>query len=769
MKRRSATRDGDGVTGPDVSGQSAFELLGSRAHAQPPGAIDVRNHPDVLIRDDNIGQRHIPVGHGVTLPTEVAPPAPAATRVESRRDLRAFVPAAVIVLLWLVWVGSSGGYAAETWYPSAFVVFSLWVAVLAFGRQVLPKSRAARAGLLAFAALVALNYLSIAWATAKGSALGASNQLALYLLVAWIFAVLPWTPRALVAALGTWSLGVCVFCAVALIDATSAHTLTSFFINGRFSTPMQYSNATGALGVMAMWPALILSSRRELPFWLRGCFLGVAAFLAGFATLPQSRAALLGLILTGPVALLAASDRARLAARMAVVGGTLAVCLPRTVSVDNAVNANGNVSPVLSHAAVAMLVCAIAALLLGIVFSLAEDRWAAPLARRRERWRAARGRSGPSPRTVRRGAAVVALVVVVAGGVAAAPGVVHVVHSVIRNGNSDASTSTGSTRLLSASPEERFDYVRVALHLFAGDPVLGIGSGNFGRRYDALRRFVKHSQYTHNLPLRVLSETGLVGALIFVVLVVALLAGLVAATRRRNDLGRAGAVIAMCVSGYFLVHSCLDWVDEFPALAAPAIAIPLAAIAAAWRPDAAPGAARGSRVPRALRTPVARRVAGAAGVLAAVVVLVALTASYVSLRLVDRAFATFRSNPGQAYSNLSTAQSINPLDVNPITSEGTIALYLGDTGRASRAFERAVRRQDDWYPRVELALIDAQAGRFDAAVRQMDAAIRMDADDPIVDQARADIAAHHRLNPFTVNSQILNEGNVTSAVQSTVR
>jgi hypothetical protein len=45
----------------------------------------------------------------------------------------------------------------------------------------------------------------------------------------------------------------------------------------------------------------------------------------------------------------------------------------------------------------------------------------------------------------------------------------------------------------------------------------------------------------------------------------------------------------------------------------------------------------------------------------------------------------------------------------------------------------------------------------------------MDADDPIVDQARADIAAHHRLNPFTVNSQILNEGNVTSAVQSTVR
>jgi hypothetical protein len=683
------------------------------------------------------------------------------------RDLRAFVPAAVIVLLWLVWVGSSGGYAAETWYPCAFVTFSLWVAVLAYGRRVLPYSRAARIGLLAFAALVGLNYLSILWAAAKGSALGASNQLTLYLLVAWIFAVLPWTPRALVAILGTWSLGVCVFCAVTLIDATSAHTLTSFFINGRFSTPMQYSNATGALGVMAMWPALVLSSRRELPFWVRGGFLGVAAFLAGFATLPQSRAALLGLILTGPLALLAAADRTRLAARMAVVGGTLAVCLPRTVSVDNAVSANANVSPVLSHAAVAMLVCAIAALLVGVILGLAEDRWAAPLARRRARSRAARGRPALSPRTIRRGAAVAALVVVVVGGVVAEPAVVRVVHSVVRKGNTDA--STGSTRLLSASPEERFDYARAALHLFGGAPVLGIGSGNFGRRYDALRRFVKHSQYTHNLPLRVLSETGLVGALLFILVLVALVAGLVGATRRRNDLGRAGAVIAMCVSGYFLVHSCLDWVDEFPALAAPAIAIPLAAIAAAWGQEPALGVERVRRVPGALASPIARRVAAAAGVLAAVAVLLALSSSYVSLRLVDRAFATFRSNPQGAYRDLSRAHSLNPLDVNPITSEGTIALYLGDTGRASRAFARALRRQDDWYPRVELALIDAQAGRFDAALTQMDAAIRLDVDDPVVDQARADIAAHRRLNPFTVNSQILNEGNVTSAVQSPVR
>jgi hypothetical protein len=679
----------------------------------------------------------------------------------------------VVIVVWLVWVGASGGYAPETWYPTAFVMFSLWVAVIGFGGRVLPASRHARIALLAFAALVGLNYLSIIWAPAKGSALAASNQLALYLLVAWIFAVLPWTPRALVAVLGVWSLGVSVFCAVTLVDATSAHTLTSFFINGRFSTPMQYSNATGALGVMAMWPSLILSSRRELPFWLRACFLGVAAFLAGFATLPQSRAALLGLILTVPIAVLASSDRIRLLTRMAVVGGTLAICLPRTISVDNAVSANGNVSPVLAHAATGMWVCALGALVIGLCLGILEDRWAGTLARRRDRAVAA-GRRRVSPRAARRGALAAALVVVVAAAVVAAPAVSHVYHSVVRNGKTDA--STGSTRLLSTSPEERFDYARVALHLFSGAPVLGIGSGNFGRRYDALRRFVKHSQYTHNLPLRVLSETGVVGALIFVALLAALVAGLVMAIRRRNDLARAGAVIALCVSGYFLVHSCLDWVDEFPALAGPAIAIPLAAIAAAARPgedrerpgeDGKRARARRGRGGAGFRR--WRPAAAAAGGLAAFAVLVALGTSYVSLRLVDRAFATFRASPTQANRDLSRAQSLDPLNANPITSEGTIALYRGETARATRAFERSLRRQDDWYPRLELGLIDAQAGRFADALTQMDAAVRLDVDDPVLDQARAAVAAHHRLNPLTVNSQVLNEGNVTSAVQTTVR
>jgi hypothetical protein len=702
----------------------------------------------------------------VTLPTALsAPPDRRGTVLSDavRRDVRPLGAGGVLLALWMLWIGKSGGYSAETWYPSALGVLSLWVAVLVWGRRVLPENRIARTALLTFAALVALNYLSIVWATSAGSALDAANQLALYLLVAWIFAVLPWTPRALALMLGLWSLGIGVFCAFAVAGAASASSLTLFFVNGRFSTPMQYSNATGALAVMGMWPALILSSRRELPVWLRALGLGLAVFLADFATLPQSRAALLGLVLTAPVALLASSGRIRLLGRMIVVGAALAVVLPRTVSVDNAVSAGGNVTPILRHAADGMLITSIAAVVAGLVLAWLDSH----LLGRVEASLTDRVRRAAS-RIPRVAALAVAVVVIAGVAVAVEPKVDHFVHTVVAKGNTDA--STGSDRLLSTSPEERFDYVRVALHLFSGAPVLGIGSGNFGRRYDGLRRFVKHSQYTHNLPLRVLSETGVVGEALFLFLLVTLVVGMARTARRRGDLGRAGAAIALCVSGYFLVHSCLDWVDEFPALAAPAIGLPLAAIGLAG-PGPASGAGRGGRAWRGLRgSPVVtRRLAWATSAAGGLLMLVALGTAYLSLRLIDRAFTVARAAPSQAYHDLSVAGSLDPLSANPVTSEGTIALYLGDTSRSQHAFARAIAKEDDWYPRLELALIDADQRRFAPALQEIDRAAVLDVDDPLIVQARALIVRHQRIDPVAFNKQVEQEGNATSSLQPAIR
>jgi O-Antigen ligase len=695
----------------------------------------------------------------MTLPTAISDPA--------RRDLRALVPAGLVLAIVFVWIGANGGYAPETWYPSALVMLALWGVVVGAGGRVLPADPAARLALLAFAALVGLNYLSILWAGSPGDALAAANELSLYLLAAWIFAVLPWTPRSLAIALGLWSLGIAAFCGVRLAQAASAASLTDFYVNGRFSLPMDYSNATAALAVMGMWPPLVLSARREAPAWLRGIGLGLAVFLVDFSTLPQSRAALLGLILTGVLAVIVASDRLRLLVRYAVVGGALAVCLPRTVAVGNAVSAGGYVGPVLRHAATAMLVTSVVAALLGMVIGVIEDRLAAGR-RPREASRPPRLKWTPRGRRALLATGAVGLLVVVAAAVVVAePPATRFIHSVVRNGNTDA--STGSSRLLSTSPEERFDYARVALHLFSGAPVLGVGSGNFGRRYDAERRFVKHSQYAHNLPLRVLSETGIVGILVFALLVGALVVGMVRVARRRRDLGRACAVIAMCVSGYFLVHSCLDWVDEFPALAVPAIAIPLATLGLADREGQRRRAGGWGRFTVPIEPRVRRIIGAGLGIAAWVVLVLALSLSYLSVRLVDRAFAVARSSPATAYHDLSVARSLNPLSADPLTSEGTIALYLGDTTRSVRAFQRSIRREDDWYPRLELGLIAAGQGRFQDALAQIDAAGRLDVNDPLVAQARRSVLAHRRIDPLAFNRLVLQEGDVTSSVQTAIR
>lgn len=699
----------------------------------------------------------------VTLPTTV--------RGLGRRYL-ALASAAMVLSAWMVWIATSGGYSASVWYPSALVALSLWAAVIIGGRRLLPETKFARIALLAFVALVVVNYLSILWAGSPGSALDASNELALYLLVAWILAVLPWTPGRLAVLLGLWSLGICAFCVFALVRATAASSLTLFFVDGRFAEPMQYSNATGALAVMGMWPNLILSSRRELPFWLRGSCLAVATFLAGFSTLPQSRAALLGLALTVPLALAVVSGRIWLLSRMLIVGGALAICLPRTIDLNKAVSSGGSVEPALHHAAQGMLLASVAAFLVGIVLALTEDRvFPTGLWRGHQDPRHPADTHERSPTNTRKfaktGLAAAALIVVI-GGAIAEPRVAQVVHTVVKSGNSDA--STGSTRLLSASPEERFDYARVALHLFSGAPIIGIGDGNFGRPYDALRRFAKHSQYVHNLPLRVLSETGIAGMVLFLILVVALVVGLIRTARNSTELGRACAAIALAVSGYFLVHSCLDWVDEFPALAAPAIGLPLAALALGnVKPALVADRHGGIRRRRSLGSLARPRVAAGLGVIGGLTLLVALTTSYLSMSYVNRAFAIFRAHPRQAYHDLDVARALDPLSVNPVTSEGTVALYLGDARRSQTAFEQAVKQEDDWYPRLELALADAHSRHFGLAMRNIDAAARLDASDPLILAARMMIARHEQIDPIAFNQHIAQQGNSSGSVQRTIR
>ncbi|MDQ6807739.1 MAG: O-antigen ligase family protein [Actinomycetota bacterium] len=619
----------------------------------------------------------------------------------------------------------------------------LIVTALASGRS-LPTSRPARVALFAFAGLVALNYLSILWAGSRGDALQSANELLLYLAVAWTFSILPWTSRSVAVLLGAFSLGIAAFCAVGLAQATSASNLTPFFVGLRYGTPLNYSNATAALGAMGMWPALVLSARREVPGWARIALLAVAVFLAEFALLPQSRGALVGLIVVAPLVWAASSDRIRLLARMGVVAAGIAVALPRTVSVDDTVRAGGHVTPVLAHAATGMLETSVAALAVGALLVLVEARVGPTADSLRSRWRTGR-------RT--RIALVVLVAFALAGtGVAVAPAVGRFVSSELQAGRTDA--PTGSTRLFSATPEERFDYVRVAARLFSSSPIVGIGGGNFGRRYDSLRRFQKHSRYAHDLPMRVASETGTVGLALFVTIIAALLVGLWRAGTELGGLSRACAVAALAVAAYFLVHDSLDWLDEFPVLAAPTLALPLAVIelrAAKARSEPASPVSRLLAQFASARPRLAR-----SGVRAVIVALVAclclaVGAPYLVLLYTDHALATYAAQPASAYHDLTRAAALNPLSADALTDEGAIAVDFGNESRARSAFLAALRRENDWYPHLELALLDAHAGQFKQAMAELSSAQSLDATDPALTAARALIAQHKRENPAQFN------------------
>ena len=679
------------------------------------------------------------------------------------RSFAPYLPAVVCGGVLIIWVQASGGYFTDAWYPSAIGAVGLLGITTIGTRRILPSRREARIALLGFGLLVGFNYLSMIWADSPGSALQASNKLLLYLVAAWTIALLPWTPRTIAALLGVWSLVIAVLCAIALIGALTASDLTRYFVELRFAEPMRYSNATAALAAMAVWPALLLASHRGLPVLLQSVSLGVAVFLADFSLLPQSRAAPLGLVLVAPLVLAVASNRLRVAARMAVLGASLAFSLPRTLDVDRAVSGHRVVTPVLRHAASGMLLATVAAAAVALGFALIERRLLPAFIGRLRSRRAAAGvaRAGGfgRRRLVGGGALLAALGVVLA---IAAGSIGHAASAEWHRLRGD---SGNGPRLLSSAPEERLDYLRVGLRLVRASPVGGVGSGNFGRHYDALRHYQKHSQYTHNLAVRVLAETGVVGLVLLVTVVIALVLGAFRAGREHGDLGRICAAAALGVAAYFLVHDSLDWMDEFPALAIPALAFPLAVAALAPRGRRGPpttnrpASAVGTRrlVPRPRSLPPRLRTAWRplAFVVAGLLAAVALVPPYFASRYVERAFATYRSQPDAAFRDLNRASGLNPFSIEPLVAKGTIAINLGEAQAARLAFADALRREQNWYPWLQLALLDAQAGQFATASASLARAARLDVNDQLIQEARREITHHQLIDPARFNRLIL--------------
>lgn len=606
----------------------------------------------------------------------------------------------IAVGVFVVWAVRDGGYAPEEWLPGGLLSLGLLCTLLA-SADVRARLYAQRTPLVLFGLYVAWSYASIAWAQVQGDAVDGANRTLVYWLVFALFSGLGPGRRGIALVLA-WGGAVAIAGLVSLAEAATAARPMGHFVLGRLAAPISYPDADAALFLSACLTLLVLASRPSAQPILRAATGATAVVLADLAVLCQSRGSAIVLPLALVLYLVAARDKLRALLHVFVLVAAAAPAVPALLAVERAVVAGTGWNGAVRHACLWIGADALlGALAFGLVALLE------PRLRIEPRARAAIGRT---------------LLVTAAAALLAAAGLaVAFAHPVSRaetawhNFTTDQRPASETSHFAAGLGTSRYDVWRIALRQFAAHPVTGVGADNYLVGYLRDRRTRAVSRYPQSIELRVLSETGVVGAVLFLgFLVVAALRAWRAA-RRAPTPQLALACLAGC--GYWLLHSSVDWFWEFPALTGPGLA--LLAIAAA-RPAAGrqpAGAPR--RRQRVLLTAVAA--------LAALAAAAALAVPWAAVRMTDEAVG---AGPGRhAWALLRSAASLNPFSEQPMLAEASLAARGGRPARESQAFRRALERNPyDWYAYLMLGII---------AGREHHPAL-----------ARADLAQAHRLTPY---------------------
>jgi tetratricopeptide (TPR) repeat protein len=645
------------------------------------------------------------------------------------RELLPILPAAALAAFWLLSCFFSGAYFPSAWYPAAIVAVVLCPLLLAAGWK-LPVG-GARLSLALLGAFVAWTAISILWADAGGHALEATNKLVFALATTFVFALTPWTERKATCFVGIFVAGIAAASLVALLSAALATNPAGSFIDERYSEPMGSAGASAAFSALAVWPALALASRRLSPIWLRAAMFAIAVMQVDLALLPQSRGVVIALAVTTPLFLFLAPSRGWALLRLVGAAAIVALTVGPVLNVYTVANGHGSVPAALDSAVSTLAIAAALGLVLGLLLAWLERS-------RPELIGAARVRRARGP-AIGLGVIAVVILAVVFGGRAGDQ--ISRRWDEFKVGHVQASDST--SHLTTFGDPERYDYWRVALDAAEESPLNGVGAGNFQDVYTVERQDEKQSRYAHSIWLRVLSETGVVGLLLLLGSLGLALAVLI--RRRRHLPAAAQLLIAGSLSASMLVfvHASVDWIEEFPAVLGPALALLFVACRVAAPP--APG-------------PPRRQAAGlVAGLVVAGVALAGLVPAYLSLRFVERAEAAAVTDPGAAYTDIDRAAYLNPFSSQPDLTLGEIAIAHGEYARGRNALETAIEKEDNWYPHFELATLASQRGRSKEALAQMKIALSLDSVDPLVQESLATIRHGRRLELSATHAKIRSE------------
>ncbi len=515
--------------------------------------------------------------------------------------------------------------------------------------------------------------LSVEWSVLpEGSWLAANRALAYAVVAAVALTAAAVVPRAaVIAAVALTLTGLLV-----AVYALGGKLLPGIHIGvlnldpgGRFSRisrPLDYWNALGLLCVMASPAGIWLASSVKAPSRVRIAAAITLAILVLTVALAYSRGAIVGYIVV--LAVMVGAGPRRLT-RLGVGLGAIVAVAPAMIVAFTRHDLSAADVPLSDRttgglALTAVLIACLVALALvfrRLIRLEPEVSWGPERARRT--WRAL-------------GVATLIALVVGVGTISfSGKGLFTDISSEFEAFKKPGSTLTNSPdRLISSNSSSRYVWWTEALGAFSDKPLEGQGAGSFPIVHYLYRDHNAPVRSSHSLPLMFLSETGLIG---FALGMGALVLLAFAAVRRVRDASggdRSARFALLAAFTAWFVQSLFDWHWEIPGVTIPA----LIAVCVAAAPPVT-GAARRMGTARAPLLPRPR--AGALATLAVVAAIAfAVSAWLPALSEQKRlhALAIADSNPSGAADSAALARRLDPLSIEALLTQSSIAAGKND-------------------------------------------------------------------------------------------
>ena len=607
--------------------------------------------------------------------------------------------------------GSSNGRLVWIGLAALLVVAALGAgAFLGLPRPALGRETAVALSLLA--AFVAWNGVSVLWSIEPDRSWDYFNRGLVYLALAVVgIAVGSFVPRAARA----WAYVLALALALPLGWALLTKAVPSIGSDtgrvARLSVPLGYWNALALLFAMALPLALWLAARREHAHWLRALGVLYAYALVVGLLLTYSR----GGVLAGGVAvvlwLVLGRPRVESAAAL-LLGGGAALGVAVWAFSRPGLAEDGQTSAVRAHDgawfAVVFLLAALAVAAFAYLGSIVEER--RPLSDRRRR-------------LVGQAALAVLVVGLVAGVIAlAVESKPEGWFKEFTAQPTNAGAQEGPGRIINASSSSRWLWWKEAWQAFEKQPLHGTGAGTFELTHRLLRTNNIVVTEPHDVPLQFLSETGIVGLLLFVGFLAAAALGVVRAVRRLAGIEQAAAVALSVLAFAYLLHSLVDFDWDFVAVSAPFFMTTGVLLGG--------GVVRDEPRPWLAPLPV----------VAALAIALSLLTPWFAKRDTDAAISALADGrPLQAYRDARDARSLNPLALDPLFWQAAALVQLGDFQGARQLYIEGVKLQPlNWQAWYYLGKFESGQQDYGRALPALKRAVELD---PQGSQAQEELAA----------------------------